>query len=267
MGLPFYNSGVYNSGFYNSGVYNSGFYNGGGGGGDLKECVFLTYFENFDEDTMCDVPIIGDSYTIDLNGKPQVYLKRTIPDLYNGINALYNYVTAQDDSNSSKIVSLDFTDINIFTLEMWFLNTGTRSDYQTYITILQQLIFDPGFSSTNFKISGPYAATSFKTNYTLYNGTSWSSYHGNYISLGEPTRFVNTHIAIVCDRTKNEIRLYANGKIMYKVVNFNISNVVQMKCTQQNVQKQTYITGIAAFTYDKSEDEGVTYPVPNNRYA
>lgn len=259
---PFYNSGFYNGRFYEGG----GFYNDGAGGGDLRECIFLTYFENFDDGTKQDVPKIGDPYTILLNGTHQVYEKSLIADLYGGVTALYNYATTQDNSDAARIKTLDLSNYDIFSLELWFLNTGTRSDYQTHIHILQHMIFDPGFSQTEFRISGPYAANAQKPNYTLYNGTNWSYYNGNFIKLGEPTRFVKTFVSLVADRNNNEIRLYANGKIMYKVSNFNIPDNVIFRANNQNTEKQTYVTGMAAFTYDKSDNEGMTYPVPQEKY-
>lgn len=262
-----YKPGAYKSpGIYKGagGIYKGrGVYKDGAGEGDLRECIFLTYFENFNETTKLDIPKIGEPYTILLNNTPQVYEKRTIPDLYGGVTALYNYATTQDNSNSARIKTLDLSNYDVFSLELWFLNTGDRTDFQIYIGILQLLIFDPGFSTSEFRISGPYANGEQRPNYTLYNGTKWSSYSSNYIQLGEPTRFVNTFVSLVADRNNNEIRLYSNGKIMYKVSNYNIQNNVVFRANNQNTSKQTYVTGIAAFTYDKSENEGMTYPIPN----
>lgn len=226
------------------------------GGGDI---FFLTYFENFNESTGTDTPIIGEPYTLDIQKQ---YLTKSSLNLFGGACS-----AIKDEYRSQKAVG--FTkpipeNIDFISSELFILCEGTRYDFgssvgldSTYITL------DPFFSSVDFGIFGPgYDGSS--SQYTLYNGTTRA--YGTYFKFGKNIRFKTSHIAVTYD-IKNKIkRFYVDGDIMLELRNQNSTDYNFSMC-QANTGKSFIITGVAFFSSDKSINNGMNYPVPTQRYA
>jgi hypothetical protein len=244
------NEGVYNS----RGIYKEGA--GGGGGGDI---IFLTYFDNFDASTGTDIPIVGDPYTLDV--RKQALTRSSLNLFGSTCPALKDEYKEVEYTGFSKIIP---EDVEFISAELFILCEGTGSQYGSLLSFgVDNLTLDPYYSSTEFGIFGPYYSGS-SSNYTMFNGTIRSN--TNYFQFGKNIRFKISHLASTYD-VKNKItRFYVDGDIMLEIRNYYEMTSYKFGVRQNNTGKSFTITGVAYFSYDKSTNDGMNYPVPTERY-
>lgn len=229
------------------------------GGGDI---FFLTYFENFDESTGTDTPIIGEPYTLDIQKQD---LTKSSLNLFGGAcSAIKDKYRLQRSVGFTKPIP---ENIDFISSELFILCEGTRYDFGSSVGLdSTNIALDPYFSESEFGIFGPnYEGPS--SQYTLYNGTTrvYSSDYG-FFKFGKNIRFKTSHIAVTYD-IKNKIkRYYVDGDIMLELRNQNSTNY-NFSMFQSNTGKSFIITGVAFFSSDKSINNGMNYPVPTQRYA
>lgn len=247
-------------GIYSGGVYNGrGIYKEGAGGGDLQECFFLTYFDNFDESTGVDIPIVGDPYTLDITKQR---LTRSSLNLFGGTcPAVKDEYISNDLAGFSKPIPQG---VEFISSELFVLCEGTRSDFGSALGFgIYDLTLDPYYSSTDFGIFGPYYSGS-TSDYTMYNGTT--RVYTNYFKFGKNIRYKTSHLASTYDVINEIIRFYVDGELMLEIRNLVATNY-RFRFKQINSQKSFTITGVANFSYDKSINFGMNYPIPTERYA
>lgn len=225
-------------------------------GGDI---IFLTYFDNFDASTGTDIPIVGDPYTLDLQKQ---YLTRSSLNLFGG-----TCPAVKDEYKIAELVGFSKPipqDVEFISSELFVLCEGTRSDYGSILGFgMYDLTLDPYFSSEYFGIFGPYYSGS-SSNYTMFNGTLRA--YTTYFRFGKNIRHKISHLASTYDVKNKIIRFYVDGDIMLELRNIVASNY-RLRFKQNNTLKSFTITGVAYFSYDKSTNDGMNYPVPTQRYA
>lgn len=226
------------------------------GGGDI---FFLTYFENFDESTGTDTPIIGEPYTLDIQKQ---YLTKSSLNLFGGAcSAIKDEYRLQSSVGFTKPIP---ENIDFISSELFILCEGKRNDFSSSVRLDSTgITLDPYFSKSEFGIFGPYYEGPSSL-YTLYNGTI--RVYGTYFKFGKNIRFKTSHIAVTYD-IKNKIkRFYVDGDLMLELRNQNSTNY-NFFMFQANTGKSFIITGVAFFSSDKSINNGMNYPVPTQRYA
>lgn len=112
-------------------------------GGDI---IFLTYFDNFDESTGTDIPIVGDPYTLDITKQK---LTRSSLNLFGGdCPALKDEYKTVDFVGFSKPIP---EDVEFISAELFLLCEGNRIDYHSLLDFgVASIMLDPYFSSTSF---------------------------------------------------------------------------------------------------------------------
>ena len=225
-------------------------------GGDI---IFLTYFDNFDASNGTDIPIVGDPYTLDVSKQA---LTRSSLNLFGGTcPALKDEYNKAEYTGFSKIIP---EDVEFISAELFILCEGTRGDFGSVLSFgVDTLTLDPYFSSQLFGIFGPYYSGSSR-NYTMFNGTIRS--YTTYFRFGKNIRYKTSHLASTYDVKNKIIRFYVDGDIMLEIRNYEKSRYV-LGVQQNNKGKSFTLTGVAYFSYDKSTNDGMNYPVPTQRYA
>lgn len=224
-----------------------------------NKCLFLTYFDNYNESTKIDTPAIGEPYSIPTDKNR--YSKSTMTLFGQTFNCLYNSYYIQGVYNLSPI---DISEYDYVSAEMWLLPEGSRYDFSSNIRLIDTITIDPYFTSNDFPIFGPYY-TGSSDNVTMYNGTIWNSGYTGYFRFG--TRFRNQvgFLSVVYNNINKSIRYYSNGSLMLELRNRSFSSF-SYTLSQANTGKTFKATGIACFNYDKSINNGMNYPVPTKRY-
>lgn len=224
-----------------------------------NKCLFLTYFDNYNESTKIDTPAIGEPYSI-LTDKNR-YSKSTMTLFGQTFNCLYNSYYSQGAYDLS---SIDISEYDYVSAEMWLLPEGSRYDFSSNVGLIDTIVIDPYFTSNDFPIFGPYY-TGSSDNVTMYNGTIWNSCYTGYFRFG--TRFRNQvgFLSVVYNNINKSIRYYSNGSLMLELRNRHFSRFYY-RLNQANTGKTFKATGIACFNYDKSINNGMNYPVPTKRY-
>lgn len=225
-------------------------------GGDI---IFLTYFDNFDASTGTDIPIVGDPYTLDV---AKQRLTRSSLNLFGG-----NCPALKDEYNRAEYTGFSKTipeDVEFISAELFVLCEGTRADIVSGLDFgVSYLTLDPYFSSSQFGIFGPYY-TGSSSNYTMFNGTARA--YSTYFKFGKNIRYKISHLASTYDVKNKIVRFYVDGDIMLEIRNSQASRY-RLGFVQNNTGKSFTLTGVAYFSYDKSTNDGMNYPVPTQRYA
>lgn len=223
------------------------------------KCLFMTYFDNYNESTKIDTPDIGEPYSIPTDKNR--YSKSTMTLFGQTFNCLYN---SYYNSGSYDLSSIDISEYDYVSAEMWLLPEGSRNDYGSIVRLIDWISLDPYFTSNDFPIFGPYYNGS-SDNVTMYNGTTWNSNYAGFFRFG--TRFRNQvgFLSVVYNNINKSIRYYSNGSLMLELRNRPFS-MFSYTLQQNNTGKTSKATGIACFNYDKSINNGMNYPVPTKRY-
>lgn len=224
-------------------------------GGDI---IFLTYFDNFDESTGTDIPIVGDPYTLDIQKQK---LTRSSLNLFGG-----DCPALKDEYKSNNFVGFSKPipeDVEFISAELFLLCEGTRIDYHSILGFgVADIKLDPYLTSTSFPVFGPdYTGSS--SDYTMFNGTLRVN---NSFRFGKNIRYKTSHLAITYDVINKIVRFYVDGDIMLEIRNYQTS-YYRFRFVQSNTGKSFTLTGVAYFSYDKSTNDGMNYPVPTQRYA
>lgn len=261
-----YKTGAYNTpGIYKGagGIYKgAGVYNYGTGGGNLKNCFFLTYFDNYDEITNYDTPIIGEQWSFNLPG--QNYNKTTI-NIFGGCPAIKN---TYKNSTQQYIYNIPYPDeISFISSEMFLLCEGNESGGNGSALSMDCTFFGcaPRGNVDSFGIFGPYM-TNPQSDTTLYNGTT--NPESSFTRFGINVRHKISFLSATFDIQNKVQRFYCDGVLMMEKRNMNFSSwKPQIALMQTSSNLSMTATGIAYFNYDKSENNGMTYPIPTQRYA
>lgn len=229
----------------------------------INELLFLTYFDDFDNDTKIDKPLVGpdclysgdgQSYTlssISLFGKAT----NSILNQYNN-SSYYKFVFQEDIPSGVKYISS----------ELFVLPSGTRDAYSSGIYLNPSILaIDPLYSSTIFGSAGP--ATGGGRSVEYFNGSTNSSY--NFLKPGINIRYKLSHLAMVWDIANNIETYYVDGIIQARIqlIENDRKNFYAISFGQNYVGKSFNITGIAIWAKDMSINGGMNYPVPTKRYA
>lgn len=245
------------------GVYNThGVYKDGAGGGNLKNCFFLTYFENYDEITNIDTPIIGEPWSFNLPG--QNYEKTNI-NIFGGCTAIKNTYKNSSQQNVYKIPYPD--EIKFISSEMFILCEGNQSTGNGAALSMDCTYFgcSPRGNVNSFGWFGPYM-TDQHSDTTLYNGTTNPS--GDFTRFGINVRHKISFLSATFDIDNKVQRFYCDGVLMMEKRNINFPSwKPQITLMQATANLSMTATGIAYFNYDKSENNGTTYPIPTQKYA
>ena len=233
----------------------------------LPKCLYCTYFDNFNEATKIDTPLIGApvNYTHTTSG--QLYTLRTLSLFNSTVNALKG--EAQTGSTTATSFYIDLGRIpakaNIISTEAFVLSEGTRSDWWQSVRLTSDysITIDPYYSSNTFRIVGPYITN---LHYDLFNNTVVSSYNTDYLLFSKPIRFKTVHIATVCDLAQKTVRYYLDGDLMAILYNMTTTT---LRCGFNNGAggKSLSFTGLTIWTVDKSINNMMNYPVPTKRYT
>lgn len=228
----------------------------------INELLFLTYFDDFNNDTKIDKPLVGPDCLY--SGDGQSYTLSSLNLFNSTVNSIYN--TYKNSDYRKFIIDEPIpSNVKFISSEMFVLCQGTRYDFGSSITFgCLILVLDPYFSSSEFLISTPSIDN---LEHTLYNGTRYSNY-GSYGcgTAGIDIRYKLSHIASVYDVENKKLRYYIDGNIMLELRNKEIEKY-QLKFGQFNTGKSFNITGIAIWAKDMSINDGMNYPVPTRRYA
>lgn len=242
-------------GIYAAGVYKSrGIYKDV----DLKDCFFLTYFDNFDELTGVDNPLVGDPYTLDVS--KQTLSKASLNLFGETCPALKDEYKQAAYTGFAKIIP---EGIEFISSELFILCEGTRPDFGSVIGFgVANLVLDPYYSSDYFGTFGPgYSGSS--SDYTMYNGTVRAN--GSF-RFGKNIRYKLSHLASTYD-VKNKIgRFYVDGEIMLEIRNY-VQTHYRFGVQQNNTGKSFTVSGVAFFSSDKSINDGLNYKIPEGRYS
>lgn len=252
--------GIYNGkSIYNgNAIYNGkSIYNGDAlykeDGSVLKETLFLSKFDNYNDAIQQDIPDVGDTYIFDPTKQS---VKHTVVFLFDKyMNAIEDSYIQDDSVGFEKDIETKF-----LSSEAWIKINGNRDDYGVWFCIGPEVIVaDPLFSQTTWGVFGPYLGNN---NYTMLNGTTFVN-SGGYIfaKFGTAPRDTWFFYSSVYDVDAKEIRYYINGDIML-IVKLNTDyEKWSFMLRQRNTGKNTQIAYAAVFGYDKSENGGTSYPI------
>lgn len=229
----------------------------------INELLFLTYFDNFDNDTKIDKPLVGPDCLY--SGDGQSYTLSSISLFGKATNSILNQYN--NSSNYKFIFQEDIPyGVKYISSELFVLTSGTRDDYSSWIFLNPSILaIDPLFSSTTFGSAGPYTAGGRSVEY--FNGSTSSSW--NFLKPGINIRYKLSHLAMVWDLENHISRYYVDGIIMSKIklVDADRKTYYALQFGQNNSGKSFNITGIAIWAKDMSINNGMNYPVPTRRYA
>ena len=225
--------------------------------------LFLTYFNNFNNTTKIDTPLVGEAYSM---SGGQSYTPSTLT--INGLTYPAIYDVYGTSAGGPACVNKPVPEgIDFISSELWVYATGYRSDFSSGITLGcgPQIVIDPMFTYYEFPISGPYVGSC--DTYTLYNGSGIdTSYPPGYFRMGTNIRHRIAHIAVVDDLVKKDSYYYTDGTLMYVLHGSRQSANYRYGLSQANTEKNFTVTGVAMFAGDRRINNGMNYPVPDKPY-
>ena len=229
----------------------------------MTDCLFLTYFDSFDNDTKVDNPLVGpecrysddgQSYelsSLNLFGVTQ----NSILNNYSS-SSKYNFIFQEDIPSGVKYISS----------ELFVLTSGTRGDLSSGIYLNPSLMaLDSLWSNTEFGSAGPLTADGRVTEF--FNDATYSTW--NYLKPGINIRYKLSHLAMVWDLENNVETYYVDGIIQARIqlIEQDRKDFYAIRFGQNGVGKSFNITGIAIWAKNMSINGGMSYPVPTKRYA
>lgn len=219
----------------------------------LKETLFLSKFDNYNDSLQQDIPDIGYPYIFDPTKQS---VKHSVEFLFSKyINGIDNTYIQNDYVGFEKDIETKF-----LSSEAWIRISGTRYDFGVRFWIGPDFILaDPNFSSTEWGMFGPWMGADYIDSYTMFNGTANAQY--NYVKFGVAPRDMWFFYSNVYDVDAKEIRYYMNGDIMLIVKLKNDYEKWAFKIKQAESGKNTRIVYTGVFGYDKSENGGTSYPI------
>lgn len=226
--------------------------------------LFLTYFDNYDEQTRIDVPLIGDPYKIDPISSSYTYGQKITKTTFNVPWGIENGIHDEYYNNNRYVgYKKSIEDLKFVSGEFFIYCGGTMNAYPSAICAATTFSgLDPNYSYEKFDIQGPNLSGK---DYTLYNGTSiYSSQYGNYAVFGVQMRFNTTHYAQTYDVENKIERFYVNGLLMLEIRGGTFDEFI-FGFSQNNTGKYFNITGVAWWNYDRSTNDKMNYPVPTKR--
>ena len=230
--------------------------------------LFLTYFNNFNNTTKIDTPLVGSPYVMqDQQSNTQPYTPSSLT--ISGIVYPAVYTAAEGQSQTSlRLVNEPIpSGTTVLSSEMWIYTGGTRDDFGGGLSlgVAPWITLDPLFTNYDFPLSGP-STSSCNKNYNLYNGSSVNSYYGVYFRFGTNIRLKTVHLAIVDCLETRDSWYYINGNLMYVLHTVTHANTYGYQLRQNNTGKSFTVTGIAIFAGDRRTNNGMNYPVPDGPY-
>lgn len=226
--------------------------------------LFLTYFNNFNNETKVDTPLVGEPYSM---GTKQIFTPTTLSINGTQYPAIYDYVNSQGPGSTSCVNGTIPENAEFISAELWLYSSGTRYDFGSGLSlgVAPWITLDPLFTSNDFPLSGPNLSSC--ESYELYNGSSVNRYYSpGYLRYGVNIRQKTVHLAVVDDLVKKDTYYYINGDLMYVLHGSHQSNVYRYELAQGNEDKQFTVTGVAIFAGDMSIHNGMNYPVPAEPY-
>lgn len=222
----------------------------------LKETLFLSKFDNYDDAIQQDTPDVGDPYIFDPTKQS---VKSTVVFLFSKyMNAIDDTYIQDDFVGFEKDIETKF-----LSSEAWIKISGSRQDFGLRFCIGPDSMFaDPLFSPSIWGVFGPFLGDDNIDSYTMLNGTTLVNSGGyRFAKFGTAPRDSWFFYSSVYDVDEKEIRYYINGDIML-IVKLNTDyEKWSFRLNQRNSGKNTQIAYAAVFGYDKSENGGTSYPV------
>ena len=229
-----------------------------------SELLFLTYFNQFNNKTKVDTPLVGEPYSM---GTKQIFTPTTLSISGTQSPAIYDYVKSQGRGSTSCVNGTIPENAEFISAELWLYSSGTRYDFGSGLSlgVAPWITLDPLFTSNDFPLSGPNLSSC--DSYELYNGSSVNQYYSpGYLRYGVNIRQKTVHLAVVDDLVKKDSYHYVNGDLMYVLHGTRQSNVYRYELAQGNTGKQFTVTGVAIFAGDLRINNGMNYPVPEKPY-
>lgn len=244
-----------------------------GGVGDLKDFLYLTYFNRFNCDTFTDYPIRGDK-TVYLNSVDFQAPNYTAYKIkLNGMPAL-QIVANQSTPRYFHAQLLKDVQEEVISVECIAKQPGTYS-YSSELGLLDLNHKDVPYDSCCILLSSEYSKAT-KTYWTRNFGFSpqngaYYDYQGQRRGYRIPFQIYDkvVHYAVTLNKTDNSGRFYVDGTLYMEfsgINSTNIFNVLAFEFLNNSTSVPLAFTQLAVRRGDCSTDGGSSYTVPGVPY-
>lgn len=222
--------------------------------------LYLSYFDNFDDSTSTDYPLIGPSSTDFKTDSTSTYNKASMTILGQSVNACF----ANSGGSSSSIgishgIDLDISKYDIISAECFAKFQTIRSDYGWRFYISRNW-------SDHISRQGSSLGAYVTSGTTFYNGATGTqdSFSNFGLTIVNGTIYF---LSVVIDRINNCTYYYVNGTLYQKSPRTTnrlafVANPYGYSTGYNNI---TW-TQSAVFNWNKSTNNHSEYPVPTELY-
>ena len=238
---------------------------GGGGGGVVPGCIYLTYFSNFNLDTKDDTPIIGSAKASWANAGSDSAVKLSFPKmriLGGDVDSVKWYHARGNDTSNSFTIDDSIKQISI----EFFRKEYFPGDYGTGFGIGPLYVSNGGVID-GYRIAIPNASGAETK---LYNGAILNTQWGRFV-VYRPNDFSTTDAnlcfySLVVDFENKELYYYFNGILICSITNIDTSRIFGFRFDSYRNDLWINLTQAAIFNYAKNSDDKTTYDVPQIPY-